>query len=102
MKLDEAIKTLRENGYVLNETTAVSAPDLVLARFLQDAWEQYKTAVKEEIENADNEEDREAGKRWLAALEKNEAKAWEGDNENFFAELIFNKMGLSNYNPYRG
>ena len=102
MKLDEAIKTLKENGYVLNETTAVSAPSFVLTSFLQDAWEQYKTAVKEEIENAEDEDDREAGKRWLAALEKNEAKAWEGDNREFFAELVFNKMGLSNYNPYRG
>ena len=57
MKLDEAIKTLRENGYVLNETTAIGNPELILGKFINKAIEDFENSVKEEVRNGEYSSD---------------------------------------------
>lgn len=100
MKLDEAKEILKENNYMLlNETTAISAPETVLGMRILDALEKYKDDVREQIkygkENGDAD-DIKAGPLWLSKIEKAEETLEQED----FGAAILKLLGLSEFNPY--
>ena len=99
MKLDEAKKILKENNYILNETTAVSAPETVLGMRVLKALEKYKADVREQIkegEESGDEDDVKAGTLWLRKIEEAEEKLAEED----FGAAILKLLGINEFNPY--
>lgn len=99
MKLDEAKKILKENNYILNETTAISAPETVLGMCVMRALEKYKDKVREQIkegEETGDEADIKAGKLWLSKIEKAEETLEEED----FGSAILKLLGIEEINPY--
>jgi hypothetical protein len=99
MKLDEAKKILKENNYILNETTAISAPETVLGMCVMKALEKYKDEVREQIkegEETGDEDDIKAGKLWLSKIEKAEENLEEED----FGSAILKLLGIEEFNPY--
>ena len=99
MKLDEAKKILKENNYILNETTAISAPETVLGMCIFKALEQYKNEVREQIkegEETGDEDDVKAGKLWLSKIEKAEETLEDED----FGSAILKLLGIEEFNPY--
>lgn len=99
MKLDEAKKILKENNYILNETTAISAPETVLGMCVLKALEKYKDEVREQIkegEETGDEDDIKAGKLWLSKIEKAEETLEEED----FGSAILKLLGIEEFNPY--
>lgn len=100
MKLDEAKEILKENNYMLlNETTAISAPETVLGMCILKALEQYKNEVREQIkegEETGDEDDVKAGKLWLSKIEKAEETLEEDD----FGSAILKLLGIEEFNPY--
>ena len=52
MKLDEAIKILKENKcHLLKETTAIGNPELLLGYSIEDAIDRYMNLLKAEIDS---------------------------------------------------
>lgn len=100
MKLDEAQEILKENNYmILNETTAISAPETVLGMCIWNALEKYKDNVSEQIkegEESGNKDDVKAGKLWLNKIEKAEESIEQED----LGAAILKVLGLSEFNPY--
>ena len=99
MKLDEAKKILKENNYILNETTAISAPETVLGQRIWKALEQYKNDVREQIkegEDSGDADDVKAGKLWLKKIEDAEEKV---ETEELGAAIL-ELFGIDEFNPY--
>lgn len=99
MKLNEAKQILKENNYILNETTAISAPYFVLGMFVMEALEKYKDDIRAQIKEGKetgDEDDVKAGKLWLSKIEKAE----ESLEEENFGEAILKILGLEKFNPY--
>lgn len=100
MKLDEAKEILKENKYMLlNETTAISAPETVLGMRIWNALEKYKADVREQIEEgkeSGNEDDVKAGTLWLNKIEK----AADSLETEEFGVAILKLLGLDEFNPY--
>jgi hypothetical protein len=100
MKLDEAKKILKENNYMLlNETTAISAPETILGMCILKALEQYKNKVREQIkegEETGDEDDVKAGNLWLSKIEKAEETLEEED----YGSAILKLLGIDEFNPY--
>ena len=99
MKLDEAKKILKENNYILNETTAISAPETVLGQRVWKALEQYKDDVREQIkegEDSGDEDDVKAGTLWLRKIEDAEEKV---ETEEMGAAIL-ELLGIDEFNPY--
>lgn len=100
MELNRAKKILKENHYMLlNETTAISAPETVLGQLIWKALKQYKDKVREQIkegEETGDEDDVKAGKVWLSKIE-NAAESVETEE---FGMAILELLGLGTFNPY--
>ena len=100
MELNRAKKILKENHYMLlNETTAISAPETVLGMCIRSALQQYKDKVREQIkegEETGDEDDVKAGNIWLSKIEKAEEKIETDDLGMAILELL----GLGTFNPY--
>ena len=100
MQLDEAKKILKENKYmILNETTAISAPETVLGGCIWKALEQYKNKVREQIkegEDTGDEDDVKAGTLWLRKIEEAEESLETVD----FGMAVLKVLGLEDFNPY--
>lgn len=100
MRLDEAKKILKENKYILlNETTAISAPETVLGVHIWNALEKYKDDVRKQIkegEDSGDKDDVKAGTLWLSKIEK----AAESIETEDFGAAILKILGLENFNPY--
>ena len=90
---------MKENNYILNETTAVSAPETVLGMRVLKALEKYKADVREQIkegEESGDEDDVKAGTLWLRKIEEAEEKLAEED----FGAAILKLLGINEFNPY--
>lgn len=100
MKLDEAKQILKENNYMLlNETTAISAPETVLGMRIWDALEKYKDDVREQIKegkDSGDEDDVKAGTLWLDKIEK----AADSLETEEFGAAILKLLGIDEFNPY--
>jgi len=100
MQLDEAKKILKENKYmILNETTAISAPETVLGGCIWNALEKYKDEVREQIkegEETGDEDNVKAGKLWLSKIEEAE----ESLETEEFGMAVLELLGLEKFNPY--
>lgn len=100
MELNRAKRILKENHYMLlNETTAISAPETVLGQLIWKALEQYKNAVREQIkegEETGDEDDVKAGKLWLSKIET-AAKSIVTED---LGMAVLGELGLDEFNPY--
>lgn len=100
MRLDEAKKILKENKYmILNETTAISAPETILGACIWNALEQYKNDVREQIkegEETGDEDDVKAGTLWLRKIEEAD-KSLEYED---YGMAVLKVLGLEDFNPY--
>ncbi|MBO7691860.1 MAG: hypothetical protein J6T10_04400 [Methanobrevibacter sp.] len=100
MKLEEAKEILKENKYMLlNETTAISAPETILGMCVLKALEKYKDKVREQIKSGEaygDKDDVEAGALWLRKIEE----AQESLEEEDFGVAILKVLGLEKFNPY--
>ena len=100
MKLEEAKEILKENKYmILNETTAISAPETRLGMCVMRALEQYKNEIREQIKEGEDSGDEEDVKAGTLLIEKIDMGI-DTTEEEELGVAVLKVLGLDDFNPY--